>query len=438
MSAFQHAVTHSTEVETISKQAWWVCITAGLFFFYEFIQMNMINSLSPSLMQAFHIHATDLGLLNSRYFLANAIFLLPAGQLLDRFSTRKIILISMLVCILGTLGFALANSLTIASIFRFFTGIGSAFCFLSCIRLASRWFPSRRMALISGLVVTMAMMGGWVAQNPMTHVINAVGWRNAVLLDAALGVLILAVIFKFVRDYPTEQAQQAAEHRKHLSSLGYWRSLWTAYTRKQNWLGGTYTCLINLPVFLMGASWGGLYLQQILHFTPAQASSITGMVFFGTVFGSPLAGWVSDKMGRRKLPMLIGAVLSLALMSIIIYGNITNFAVLIVLFFLLGLITSSQVISYPTVAESNPIALTATSVSVVSFTTIGIGGAVLIPLFGKLMDWKWNHLVVDNVAIYSVSDYQRGLLIIPIAFIIAFIAACFIRETYCRKEDGIK
>jgi MFS family permease len=161
------------------------------------------------------------------------------------------------------------------------------------------------------------------------------------------------------------------------------------------------------------------------------------MIFFGTVLGSPLAGWISDKMGRRKLPMLIGAVLSLALMLFIIYGNITNYAVLVVMFFLLGLITSAQVISYPTIAESNPISLTATSVSVISFTTIGIGGAILIPFFGKLMDWKWNHLVVDNVAVYSASDYQRGLIIIPIAFVIAFIAACFLRETYCRKADGI-
>ena len=72
------------------------------------------------------------------------------------------------------------------------TGIGSAFCFLSCIRLASRWFPSHRMALISGIIVTMAMAGGMAAQGPMTWLAETFGWRHALMIDAAFGVVVFA------------------------------------------------------------------------------------------------------------------------------------------------------------------------------------------------------------------------------------------------------
>lgn len=431
MPISQHAIPHST-IETTPSRAWLVCITAGLFFFYEFIQMNMLSSLNQDLMQVYHIQATDLGVLSSCYFIANLIFLFPAGQLLDRFSTRKIILISMGICVAGTVGFALANTLFLASVFRFLTGIGSAFCFLSCIRLASRWFPARRMALVSGLVVTMAMLGGWVAQEPFTKVIELVGWRNTVLLDALVGASIMVLIFMVVTDYPVEKNQILSKQQEQLSQLGYWQSVSAAYLKKQNWFGGIYTSMMNLPVFLMGATWGSLYLEQIHHFSRDDATSITGMIFLGTVIGSPLAGWISDKLGRRKLPMLIGTVFSMILILTIMYGPAMPYGVLKGLFFLLGLITSAQVISYPTIAESNPAAITAMSVSVVSFSAIG-GGAVFIPFFGKLMDSGWSHTMVNSVPVYAASDYSRAMLIMPIAFVVAFIAACLLRETYCRK-----
>ncbi|MFN7096953.1 MAG: MFS transporter, partial [Gammaproteobacteria bacterium] len=68
--------------------------------------------------------------------------------------------------------------------------------------------------------------------------------------------------------------------------------------------------------------------------------------------------------------------------------------------------------------------------------TIG-GGAVFIPLFGKLMDSGWAHTIVNGVPIYSVANYYHAMLIMPIAFIVAFIAACCLRETYCRKVDEL-
>src|SRR5690606_21512991 len=110
---------------------WLVCLCASLFFFYEFIQMNMFNAISAQLMQAFHINAAQLGRLSAFYFIANVVFLFPAGMLLDRYSARKIILTSLAICVLGTALFASTSSVFFASFFRFMMGIGSAFCFLS-------------------------------------------------------------------------------------------------------------------------------------------------------------------------------------------------------------------------------------------------------------------------------------------------------------------
>lgn len=415
---------------------WIVVFSAALFFFYEFIQMNMIGSLAPHLMQAFSIDATHLGNLSATYFYSTILFLLPAGQILDRVSTRKVILTALMICILGTFLFALAPVYWMAGVSRFFTGVGSAFCFLSCIRIASRWFSNDKLALISGLVVTMAMLGGTVAQTPLTLLIHYMGnWRHAVLVDGLVGIIFWMIIFMVVKDYPPEKADQEHKDRTELQKFGYWSAMGSSYGKMRNWLCGLYTCFMNLPIFLIGGlGFGSLYLEQVKHMSALQASYPPMMIFFGTVFGSPLAGWMSDILRRRKLPMQLGAIISIILMLCIIYMP-ASLVIYSVLFFLLGLISSTQIISYPLVAESNLKILTATSVSVVSFTTLS-GGAIFPPLFGYIMDRVGDFKIINNIHVYSAADYHQAMWIMPLAMLVALIATFFIRETYCQSAQA--
>lgn len=423
------------KAETHPKQphelrSWLVCLSAASFFLYEFIQMLCLNSMNGEVMAAFHISATQLGWLSSVYFMSNVLFLFPAGQLIDRYSVKRLILIFMALCITGTVLFSQTTDFGLALFFRFITGIGSAFCFLCSMRLASRWFLPHRMALISGSIVTMAMLGGWIAQAPFATLVSFVGWRHALLFDAAFGVLLWLSILLIVREYPPEELRTYENDHNQLHRLGWVSSMKKAYGRKQNWLCGIYTDFMNLPIFLLGGLWGGLYLMQIQHLPKVMATQVAGMLFFGTIIGAPLVGYISDKLSSRKLPMWIGAIVSLVLILMLIYLQLDATS-LSVIFFLLGFSTSTQVLSYPTVTESNPHALTAMSVSVVSFCVIS-GGAMFEPLFGWLMDLRWDQTLANGVRLYSNTDLYRGLLIMPIAFILAGLMLLGIRETFCK------
>jgi MFS family permease len=412
---------------------WVVVLTASLFFFYEFIKLILFNAIDVQLMAAFHLNAPQLGQLSSMYFYANALCLMPAGILLDRFSSKKLLLLAVALCTAGTFAFAVANSYLVAAIGRFIVGAGASFCFLSCIRLASRWFPPSKMASVTGVVVTMAMLGGLVAQTPLALLSNLVGWRNAVLLDAALGILIAAAIIMFVQDRPpNSQADQNAE-KAHLKSLGCGKSVLLVLFNKNNWLGGIYTSLMNLPVFLLGALWGMHYLVQVHHIDELHASYATTLLFVGVIFGSPMFGWFSDRIGRRVLPMIIGAIASLICMLVLMYWPNLSLSMVITLFFLIGFVTSSQVLSYPAIAELNPPALTSTAVSIASMS-IMVSGAIFQPFFGWLMEMHWNHQVIDHVPIYSAQDFLYAMLIMPIGFAISIFIAMLIKETFCRSQ----
>jgi MFS family permease len=412
-------------------QAWLVCLSAALFFFYEFIQMGMFNSISQELMHDFSINAGQLGFLSATYFYADVIFLLFAGILVDRFSIRRIILSAMIMVVLSTFLFAFSQSYEIAAFSHFIAGIGNAFCFLSCIKLATRWFPSQRLALVIGIIITIAMAGGIVAQTPFALVVHALGWRTAVMINALLGMVITLLVYFFVYDYPKHQLSQKMAEGAADKPISVMKSISLALRNKQNTLAGIYTCLLNLPIILLGALWGTLYLTQVHHLEKTQASLVATMIFLGTILGSPFVGWLSDFMGRRRLLMIIGAILSLLILLAIMFIPVLHFYSLLILFLLLGFFTSTQIISYPLIAESNPRYLTGTSTSLAAILIMG-GGAVFQPLFGWLIDLHWHQIFLQGIPYYSRSNFLYGMSIMPIAFLVSLIAAFFLRETYCQ------
>lgn len=406
---------------------WVVCLSAALFFFYEFIQSNMFSSIAVDVMAAFHINAESYSWLTSIYFLANVIFLFPAGAILDRFSTKRVILISLGLCIIGTFLFAQSTSYWIALICRFLTGIGSAFCFLSCIRLASRWFSASRMAAATGTIVTFAMTGGMVAQTPLTLLIQHYDWRTAITLDALLGLVIFLAIILLVKDYPPGSELMENERKDALKKIGLLESMRRAYFQMRNILCGIYSSLMNMPIVILGAMAANIYLMQADHMSRTSASYAASLLFIGALIGAPVVGWVSDYFHRKRMLMFLGTILSFIVMWCLLYVH--RFSVLEVssLFFMLGLFTSTQILTYPMVAESNPREITATAVSVISIMTQG-GPLLYQNIFGHWLQSGWDGKIVDGVPIYSGMDYQHALWIIPIGFIIAFIAVILLKE----------
>jgi len=249
-------IVHSLENTVTSQQAYHpvkasiVCFTASLYFFYEFIQLNMFNAIDTFLMKEFNITALTLGDLSAYYFYANILFLFPAGMILDRVSTRKAILTAMTFSVLSTVIFSTAQTIWIAKICRFVIGCAASFCLLSCMRLASRWFPPRHLAVVMGLIVTIAMMGGMVAQTPLTLLTDHLGWRKALMIDALMGAFMLLAIFLVVKDYPLGYEKKIASQRKTLSQIGFWATLASALKNSQNWLAGFYTSFFKSADFL--------------------------------------------------------------------------------------------------------------------------------------------------------------------------------------------
>ena len=404
---------------------WLVCFAASLFFFYEFIQGNMFASIADNIMHDFHIQADKMTYLSSIYYLSNVIFLFAAGMLLDRFSTKKTMLIAMMLCVLSTFILAYAHSFYLALFCRFITGMGSAFCFLGPIRIASRWFPPKRMALVTGAIVTMAMSGGMLAQYPLTKLVIQVGWRESLLMVGWLGVAMLAFMAFWIKDKPDNKIEKAS---KKINVLAIAKK---AYFNPQTLRAAFYTSLMNMAVAVFGAMMGSLYIMQRLGVDKEDASMVNSMLFLGAIIGGPLIGWWSDKLGLRVLPMKVGALAALITFLAILYAPV-SLGVMAFLFFLLGFFTAAQVISYALVAESSSPAMTAMAVSIISILTQG-GYIVYQNLFSVLLLRHGDMHMVNGLPVYSLADYQSAAMILPLGLSLALFLIFKLKETYCRQ-----
>ncbi|OGV36606.1 MAG: MFS transporter [Legionellales bacterium RIFCSPHIGHO2_12_FULL_35_11] len=410
-------VRHTEQSNYLS---WFICLSAGMFFFYEFFQLNVFDVINQALRTSFNINAAKLSWMSSAFIWANVIFLLPAGVILDNFSARKVILLALLTCLVGTIGFGLTHSFYLAALFHALTGIGNAFCFLSCVVLVSRWFHPRKQALVIGTIVTMAFLGGMAAHTPFAYLHNSFGWRKAIMVDAAIGILILSWIYIFVRDKNTT----LKKINKNKSWLSKYRD---AVCNKQTWLSGIYTACLNLPIMVLCALWGGSYLSEVHNLNSISASNIVSLIFIGSIFGCPIVGFLSDKIGKRKPLMLLGAITTLLLTLPLVNSSPHSPFILSCIFLSLGFTTSTQIISYPLITESNQSCNTGIATGIASVIIMSGGGFGQV-LFGYIMQHNSSGLLINN----SFSNFSAAMLIFPCASVIALMTIIFMRETYCK------
>lgn len=412
-----------------SKKAILVVFSATIFFFLESVLQNLFGTLSHEMMSAFHINAYQLGKLSAAYLFATILFLFPAGMILDRVSIRKVLVIAIACCALTAWVFYHTTNAYTATICMFISGIGGTFCFLGTMKLASRWFTGKNLAVVTGLVVTSAMMGGFVAQTPIAILTHHFGWRSAFLFimfaEAALCLWVAAM----VKDFP----EKFKDHKKAQGLKSIKNSIVVAFTTKTNWLGGLFTSALNLPVTVMGAIWGVPFLMQAHHFNRTTATSINALIFIGMMIGPPCAGWLSDKVKSRTTPMFAGTLISMLLITLIIFSNFQTYFMYAFLFLSLGFFSSVQILGYTIIVEHSKSEYTGASLSVAAVLVMS-GGTFMQPLFGKIMQWHWTGTMHNGAPTYSLHAYQDALLILPIALVIALGLIVMLKKTQAASQ----
>ncbi|MBS0290858.1 MAG: MFS transporter [Proteobacteria bacterium] len=201
----------------------------------------------------------------------------------------------------------------------------------------------------------------------------------------------------------------------------------------QVWIASLYAGLMFVPTTGFGQLWGVPYFTERFHIEKDAAGLMVSMIFFGWAFGGPFYGWISDRIGRRKLPMGFAAFSTIIVMTAILYAPASVFQMK-VLMFLLGAFSSGFILAFSIVREINAPMLTGTAIGFIN-TLNNASGALAQPVVGKLLDKQWDgNILPDGNPMYSLQMYNEALLFLPVCIVFALFLVPFIRETFCRPS----
>lgn len=400
-----------------------ICALGAFFYCYEFVLRIIPGALQTELSKAFgDISATTFGELSALYYFAYSPLQLPVGMLMDRLGPRRLLTFACFCCAVGSWMFTVTSSMFIAGSGRFLVGFGSAFAFVGVLTLVMQWLPRRYFSLAAGLITTLGMLGLVYGEVKITHLAMALGWYHVLLSAAVVGAVLTVVIFFIVRDAPAHYSP----HRYTWSE--FFSDVWQVLSSPQIWLIGLIGACLYTSLSVFGELWGKGYLEQAHHLTKMEAAETISAMFLGWAVGAPIAGYLSDKSGRRLLPLVIGALIALICISIVLYYPNLSYGWLNVLLFLYGVFSATEIIVFIMGKENSGVKLSGTVFAAVNMI-VTLGGVIFQPLVGKLLDSFGDSHVINGEHIYSVASYQLALSILPISLFLVLILAFFIKST---------
>ena len=379
-------------------------------------------AISGDLQADFAIGGAQLGTLAATYFYIYTLMQVPAGVLADTLGPRRLLFWGGLVAGAGSLLFGLAPTFALAFAGRTLVGLGVSVTFIAMLKLIATGFPERRFATLVGLSMLIGNLGSILAGAPLAWAAQAGGWRAVFVVVGVLSLVIALGSRLWVAEAPAGKVDRTA-----------WLSgLLVVLQNRATWPGFFMNTGLAGAFFGFAGLWAVPYLTQVHGMSRATASAHVSIYFLGFALGCLIWGRISDAVGRRKPVMLAASGAHVAGWFVWLAAGPLPLAATYALCVTMGLVTAGFTLSWAAAKEVNPPLLSGMATSVVN-VGVFLGGAILQPLVGWVMDRSWDGALQNGVRLYAPADYANGLQLLAAAALLGWVAALFVRETGCKN-----
>lgn len=418
----EEVASQKSSMISVYLLSWIIFFLISTFNLYEYVLRVSPSVMADEVMFSYQIDATSFGQLSAYFYFIYAPMQIWVGVLMDRYGPHYLLPFAAMICALGTFLFSGAQVVWIAQIGRALMGFGSAFAFVGGLKFLMSRFAAHRFGFLTGLLFSFCLLGGILGQVFLASVLKALGWRAI-----CFGIALFGAILSFLM-LISMQAQKNVIPVHEQSNVG-WDSVFlglrSILKNPKIWLMAVIGCLFYLPTSVFAELWGISYLKVGYGFSNIRAAYVVSMMFLGWAMGCPLMGWLSDYLRKPRMLMILGAFFSFILLFIMLLIPNALKAHLPWFMFGLGFFGSSQMLMISMIRHHVALKNASTAIAFLNMFVL-MGGFLFQPLIGLLLDKFWQGTVVDGVRLYSGSDYQIALVILPIALLLGiFLSLVF-------------
>ena len=224
---------------------------------------------------------------------------------------------------------------------------------------------------------------------------------------------------------------KTAEQEDDIRWPEIWQGLRKTIRRREVWRLAFVAMSLSGPMLALGGLWGVPFLASAYGLERASAAFYTSLSLFGWAIGAPFFGWLTDRIGLRKPPLVAGAALNVASLACIALIPGLPLWITGTLFFVSGFTGGSMVMTFAIGREVSPKSLHGTVGGLINGMTVA-AGAVLQPVVGWLLDLRWDGTMEAGARIYQAADYRFALVSLVVWSTMGFVLTFGLRETRCR------
>ncbi|AEW95406.1 MULTISPECIES: MFS transporter [Streptomycetaceae] len=324
-----------------------------LVYFIAVVHRSSLGVAGIDAADRFHIGASALSSFSILQVLVYAGMQIPVGLLVDRFGTKRVLSVGVVLLTAGQLGFALCHSYGLALAARAVLGCGDAMTFISVLRLGSRWFPARRGPLIAQGAALFGMAGNLVSTLLLARLLHSAGWARTFTGTALGGALVLVLILLFMKDAPEghrappAQPMAPAAVRRQLAAA--WRE---PGTRLGMWVH--FTTQFSGMVFLL--LWGMPFLVESEGLSRADAGTLLTVVVASNMVLGMVFGQVISRHHGARTPLTLGVIGATAAVWAVVlpWPGHAPMWLLVVLCVVLGACGPASMIGFDFARPANP------------------------------------------------------------------------------------
>lgn len=379
---------------TAQRVAWRIFLLFAAVYFLSYFYRTANAVIAGDLARDLDLDAGQLGLMTSLYFATFSLAQLPIGVGLDRWGPRLVVPLMLSAAVAGSLCFAAAGTFGALALGRALIGLGLAPILPSAFKTFSLWYPPKRVATVSGLLVGIASTGSLVSATPLAWLTRSIGWRAVFAGTAVLLVAGALAFFAGVRNAPPGVTWPVGA-----ASRGGMRAV---FGSRRFWRIGPLGFFFTGAILGVQGLWAGPYLFDVLGLSRIDAGNVLLLLGGGTTAGYAASGWLSDRLGVTRVIVATAALFALCQFALALRPPL---AVVAPVYFAYGLTGGFCIMMMAHARLIFPPAITGQAVAATNF--FGIGGSFCV-------QW-WMGLIIKRFGAGAGGHYP------PAAYTAAFL-----------------
>lgn len=272
----------------------------------EQLDATVVNTAIPSIAANLQVTPLSLKSIVSSYILSLAVGIPVSGWMADRFGTKRVFAIAIMVFTLASVmcGLAVNTPMLIAA--RLLQGLGGAMMMPVGRLTIIRTFPKAELLGAMNFVIIPALIGPLLGPTVGGLIVHWTSWRVIFFINVPVGLIALYLVYRYMPDYKAEQ-------RRPLDVVGL--VLFSSGTAILSWLleiFGEHTLPPTVMAGLLAFSLC-LLIGYALHARGMEFPLLRLALFRIRTFRISVVGGFVTRLGVGGLPFLLPLLYQLGL-----------------------------------------------------------------------------------------------------------------------------